>query len=443
MSNKIFIRTFGCQMNERDSELIAGMLIEKGHEIVDDMGKADIVLFNTCSVRQHAEDRVRGNLQKLASRRKKDPKLRIGVLGCMAQRHGELLFKEFPQVDIVAGPNNIYDVPDMIGKTMDSEKVLAVNNKKHPVKRVKGEHRSGVFSAYVNIMYGCNNFCSYCIVPYVRGKEVSRPKNDIINEVKALAGRGFKEVTLLGQNVNSYGRGLTNKITFPELLEGVNGIKGIERIRFTTSHPKDAGKSLFRAMSELDKVCESLHLPLQSGSDKILDLMNRKYKYDDYRRKIDLLRKMIPDAGLTTDILVGFPSEKERDYRATRKALEEIRYNSAFIFKYSPRPPAISSCLVDDVDEETKKKRNTDLLSVQKGIALSKNREMTGTEQEVLVEGTSRMSDKELVGKARNNTSCVFPGDKSLIGQIVRVQIKGASPYTLKGELIMDYLRLV
>jgi tRNA-2-methylthio-N6-dimethylallyladenosine synthase len=423
-------------MNERDSELIVGILTEKGYTIVDDAEKADIILFNTCSVRQHAEDRVIGNLQKLASRRKKDPDFRIGVLGCMAQRHGEMLFKEYPQVDIVAGPSNIYDVPDLIGKIFDSEKILAVNNKKRPKKKVKSEYRTGVFSAYVNIMYGCNNFCSYCVVPYVRGREVSRPKKDIIDEVKALADKGFREVTLLGQNVNSYGTGLSSRITFPELLEAVNGVKGVERIRFTTSHPKDAGKPLFRAMRDLGKVCEHLHLPLQSGSDKILDLMNRKYKYEDYLKKIELLRSMIPDAGLSSDIIVGFPSEKEKDYHATRKAMEEIGYNSAFIFKYSPRPPALSSCLVDDVSMENKKQRNNELLDIQKKISHQKNKMMINTEQEILVEGESRMSEKELLGRTRNNTPCVFPGGPDLIGKLVKVRIKGTSPTTLKGEAI-------
>ena len=437
MCKKVFLKTFGCQMNERDSELIAGMLMEKGFEIADTAEGADIILFNTCSVRQHAEDRVTGHLRKLASRKKKAPDLRIGVLGCMAQRHGELLFREYPQVDMVAGPSNIYDIPELIPAVLGREgkKILAVDRQKRPKKKTAPGYRSGVFSAFVNIMYGCNNFCSYCIVPYVRGREVSRPKKDIIDEVKALADRGFKEVTLLGQNVNSYGRGLGAGVTFPELLEAVNKVKGIERIRFTTSHPKDAEKSLFRAMRGLDKVCEHLHLPLQSGSDKILDLMNRRYNYEDYRRKIDLLRAMVPDAGISTDIIVGFPSEKERDFKATRSAMEEIGYNSAFVFKYSPRPPALSSCLVDDVTEETKKQRNSGLLAVQKKISHAKNKAMTGGKQEVLVEGRSRMSDKEMMGRTRNNTPCVFPGDESLTGQLVRVRIKGASPFTLKGEI--------
>ena len=435
---RILLRTFGCQMNERDSEIIEDMVSGQGFEVTQDIESADIVLFNTCSVRQHAEDRVTGNIQKLASRKRKDPDLRIGVLGCMAQRHGDLLLKEYPQVDMVVGPSNIYDIPDLLVKAAAGEKIVAVANKRRPVKKKskKADHRQGAISAYVNIMYGCDNYCSYCIVPYVRGREVSRPKSVILKEVKSLVGRGFKEVTLLGQNVNSYGRGLTNKITFPELLEAVNGVRGIKRIRFVTSHSKDAGKSLFRAMRGLDKVCENLHLPLQSGSDKMLDLMNRGYKLEDYMKKIEMLREMVPDAGLSTDIIVGFPSEKERDYAATRKALEEIGFNSAFIFKYSPRPPALSSCLVDDVPERVKKERNNQLLALQKSISRRKTEEMVGTKQEILVEGMDRKSKKHVFGRTRNNTTCIFPGDNSLAGQLVRVRIKGASSYTLKGEAV-------
>ena len=411
------------------------MLKEKGYQITDDVDSADIVFFNTCSVRQHAEDRVIANIKKLSTRRKKDPHFRIGVLGCMAQRHGEMLFKECPQVDIVVGPSNIYDIPDLLARSTDGSKLLAVDNKKRPRKKDKNDERTGIVSAFVNIMYGCNNFCSYCIVPYVRGREVSRPKKDIVDEVKLLVSNGIKEVTLLGQNVNSYGTGLTNKITFTELLEAVNDVKGIERIRFTTSHPKDASKRLFRAMRDLDKVCEHIHLPLQSGSNKMLDLMNRKYKYDEYKEKIDDLREMVPGAGISTDIIVGFPSEKETDFSATKKAMEEVGYNSSFIFKYSPRPPAISSCLVDDVKESVKKKRNTDLLTLQKKISASINKEMIGTEQEVLVEGKSRMSDKEMMGRTRNNTPCVFPGEEELLGQLVKLKINGASTFTLKGVI--------
>jgi len=438
MSKRVFLKTFGCQMNERDSELIAGMLMDKGIEIVSEDSEADVILYNTCSVRQHAEDRVVGNLQRLAMRKKKRPELKIGVLGCMAQRHGELLMKEFPQVDIVIGPSNIYNLPELIDRVFNDEKVLAVDNIRRPKKGVSPEYRTGTFSAFVNVMYGCDNYCSYCIVPHVRGREVSRPKKDIVKEIKMLRDRGFKEITLLGQNVNSYGKGQTQKINFTDLLEAANDINGIERIRFTTSHPKDAGKSLFRAMRDLDKVCEHIHLPVQSGSDKILDLMNRKYTVEEYRSRIDLLRSLVPGVAISTDIIVGFPSERQPDYEETYKVMEDIKYNSAFVFKYSPRPPAVSSFLVDDVSEDEKKKRNNELLELQKEISLSINKSMVGSIREVLVEGPSRMSDKELVGRTRNNTSCVFPGGDGLAGKIVNVRIKDSSPYTLKGEIVVD-----
>jgi tRNA-2-methylthio-N6-dimethylallyladenosine synthase len=434
MSKRVFLKTFGCQMNERDSEIISGMLGGKGYELAENESEADVILFNTCSVRQHAEDRVIGNLQKLASRRKKEPDLRIGVLGCMAERHGEMLLKQYTQVDLVVGPNNIPDIPELIDRAMNGERVAATGNRKRPRKDASIGHKKGTLSDFVNIMYGCDNFCSYCIVPHVRGREISRKKKEIVEEVWALADKGCKEVTLLGQNVNSYGKTLNSKTTFPDLLEAVNKVRGIERIRFVTSHPKDAGMSLFRAMRDIEKVCENLHLPIQSASDKILDLMNRKYKYGDYLKKVEDYRKILPDGGLSTDIIVGFPSEKESDFEATKKALEEISFNSAFIFKYSPRPPAMSACLEDDVTEEDKKRRNTELLAAQKKVSLKNNKDLIGGTVEVLVEGKSRMSESEMVGRARNNVTCVFPGTEELTGSLVTVKIVGASPNTLKGE---------
>ena len=425
-------------MNERDSEIIMDLLRKGGYETADDESSADVLLFNTCSVRQHAENRVIGNLQKLASRKKKTPRLKIGVLGCMAERHGEILLKQYPQVDVVVGPNNIYDLPGILDKAFGDERNVAVGSKRRPQKDASGGHRPGGLSAFVNIMYGCDNYCSYCIVPHVRGREVSRKKKEIVDEVKKLSDNGFKEVILLGQNVNSYGRTLSSRTTFCDLLEAVSGVGGIERVRFVTSHPRDAGMPLFRAMRDIDKVCENLHLPLQSGSDKILDLMNRKYKYADYLKRVEGFRKIMPSGGLSTDIIVGFPSEKERDFRATKKALEEISFNSAFIFKYSPRPPAMSACLKDDVPEEDKKNRNADLLAVQEKISLGVNKALIGSVVEVLAEGKSRMSGREIMGRARNNVKCVFPAKEDVIGTLVSVTVTGASPNTLKCELAED-----
>lgn len=438
LDRKVYIRTFGCQMNDRDSEIIAGLLKEKGYSFTENPDEADFVFFNTCSVRQHAEERVIGNIKRYGAIKKNKPNLRIGVLGCMAKRYGESLLNDYPEVDIVVGPGNIFDLADVMDRVFDSERIVLVDREKRPLRKDNPEHRTGIFSSYVNIMYGCDNYCSYCIVPFVRGREMSRPKRDILSEIRSLAERGFKEIVLLGQNVNSYGRGLTNKITFAGLLEEINAIEGIERIRFTTSHPRDAEKDLFRAIKDLDKVCENLHLPLQSASNRILDIMNRGYTYEDYKDKVAHLRELVAGVSLSTDIIVGFPSEKNYDFEITKEALEKIRFNSAFIFKYSPRPPALSSTFVDDVTEEDKKGRHKILMDIQKNVSYEKNKELIGSIQQVLAEGKSKMSDDELIGRTRNNTPCVFPSKEELVGRIVHVYIKDTSPTTLKGELMNE-----
>lgn len=436
LGKRVFLRTFGCQMNERDSEMISGMLISSGYDIVKEKEQADIVLLNTCSVRQHAEDRVLGNVREIARRKKQKNDLKIGVIGCMARRHKQRLFEISPEVDFIVGPNNIYELPEVIRSSFEEERTHAVDKLKRPKRKSFIPYRDDSFSAYVNIMYGCDNFCSYCIVPYVRGRETSRAKKVIMKEVRDLASRGFKQVTLLGQNVNSYGRKQTSKVSFPDLLAAANEIKGIERISFTTSHPKDASKALFRAMRDLDKVAKHIHLPLQSASDRILDLMNRGYTLTDYMRKVDLAKKMVPDLAITTDLIVGFPSEKKKDFLSTREAMEKIKFNSSFIFKYSPRTPAASSKLKDDVPESEKKRRNTELLEVQKRISRAKNTEMIGTVQRILPESKSRLSEKELIGRTHNNTPCVFPGEEKLIGEMVEVRITDTTDHTLRGERV-------
>lgn len=432
---RVLLRTFGCQMNDRDSELLCGMLKDAGYEIVKDVKNTDVALFNTCSVRQHAEDRAMGNVMKLAHLKKNRPDLKIGVLGCMAQRRGGELLDQCEGLDLVLGSNNLYELPEMLEKLFVGERVVAVDKTKRPKNKELVSYRAGRFSSYVNIMYGCDNFCSYCVVPYVRGREISRAKKVIIREIKDLAQRGFKQVTLLGQNVNSYGKGQTSKVSFPELLDAVNRIKGIERIRFTTSHPKDASKDLFRAVRDLDKVCEHIHLPIQSGSNKILDLMNRGYTLEEYLYKAEMAKAMIPGLALSTDIIVGFPSEKRKDLDLTKRAMEKVGFDSAFIFKYSPRPPALSANLKEDVSEREKKRRNTELLELQRRISRKKNLEMVGTEQQVLVESVSRLSDKELTGRTRNNTPCVFPAPPEFLGKIVSVRIKDTTDNTLRGEI--------
>ena len=371
-TKKVFIRTLGCQMNVRDSEIILGMLQRRGYKQAQRPENADVILFNTCSVRRHAEERVWGKVGMLKKIKNQKSKIKIGVIGCMAQYYKEEVFRRLPHIDLVCAPANIYDIPDLIKKAIKEDtQVLAVDRVKRPLLK-DCSFRGDSLKAYVSIMYGCNNFCSYCIVPYVRGRERSRPLSHVYDEVKDLAQRGYKEITLLGQNVNSYGRDLRGGINFVRLLEKLDKISGIERIRFISNHPKDASKALFRAMRDLPSVCKELHLPLQAGSNRILKAMNRKYTLGQYLEKIDYLRTLIPDCRLTTDIIVGFPGEKEDDFQKTYQAMQDIQFNAAFIFKYSPRPKTKAAGLRDDVPLEEKQRRNQLLLRLQRKISLKK-----------------------------------------------------------------------
>jgi len=358
---KVFIKTFGCQMNVRDSELVAGLLLEKGYKLVDSPEKADVILFNTCSVRENAENRVWGNLGMLRKLKNKKPNLVIGVIGCMAQKFKIKLFEHSDLVDIVCGPSDEDNLPCLVEEFLESRnKILSVKNINKPRKEILPEYRANKVSAYVSISQGCNNFCSYCIVPYVRGKEISRKSEDVIREIKNLAQKGIKEITLLGQNVNSY------KYGFTKLLKEINSIDGIERINFMTSHPKDATEDLFKTMAELPKIVKHLHLPLQSGSDKILKVMNRGYTAKHYLKLAAKLRQIVPGCNLTTDIIVGFPKETKADFKKTCDLVKKIKFNSAYIFKYSPRPPALSSKLKDNVTQQEKERRNHILLELIK-----------------------------------------------------------------------------
>jgi tRNA-2-methylthio-N6-dimethylallyladenosine synthase len=372
---RLYIATFGCQMNVRDSELVAGLFVDKGYKLVFSKDDADIILFNTCSVREHAEDRVWGNIGMLRRLKRSRPHIIIGVIGCMAQRFGNDFFKRSDLVDLVCGPCDEEKLPQLAEKVLKGrEKMLSIGNIGKPRKEAFSEYRCRKDSAYVNISHGCNNFCSYCIVPYVRGREVSRKPENIIREIKMLADKGIKEITLLGQNVNSYGIETRNQSTetrkngFVDLLKKINSIDGIERIRFMTSHPKDASEDLFKAMAGLSKIVKHLHLPLQSGSDKILKLMNRGYTAEKYLALVERLRKTVPHCRLTTDIIVGFPGETKADFEKTYDLMKKIKFDAAYIFKYSPRPPAASSKMKDNVPLEEKERRNQLLLQLQRGI---------------------------------------------------------------------------
>ena len=361
---KVFIKNFGCQMNVRDSEIILGMLKERGYAQARSEEDADVILFNTCSVRQHAENRVWSNIGRLRGNTKT-----IGIVGCMAQNYKEEIFRRLPHVDLVCGPANIYDIPDLLEKTIkDKAQVLAVDRSSRPLYNDGCGFRLDTAGAFVSIMYGCNNFCSYCIVPFVRGRERSRPLKHILDEVSALAQKGYKEITLLGQNVNSYGKDLRGKINFAKLLEKLDRINAGVRIGFMTSHPKDASLQLFRAIRDLPSVSKHLHLPLQSGSDKILRLMNRGYTLADYFKLVDSLRRLVPNVNLTTDIIVGFPGETKSDFNKTYQAMRKIRFDAAFIFKYSPRPKTKAAELEDCLPQKEKQRRNNSLLKLQRRI---------------------------------------------------------------------------
>ena len=431
-------------MNFRDSEFVKGLLFEHGFSETRALGRADVILFNTCSVRKHAEDRAFSNLWDARPLKDKKPHIVIGVIGCMAQAKKEALLEKAPFVDFVCGPDDEQDIPRIIRDILREKigGVIAVRKVGQPWREVLPRHRDDRIKAFVSISRGCNNFCSYCIVPFVRGRERSRDSEAILKEVRDLARRGFKEVTLLGQNVNSYkGHSLTGRKgnDFIRLLEDINKIKGIERIRFMTSHPKDASPDLFKAMRDLEHVCEHLHLPVQSGSDRILALMNRGYRARSYLRLAEEYWRIVPDGSITTDIIVGFPTETDTDFRRTKDLMRSIGFDSAFIFKYSPRPPARAVSLPDDVPAEAKKSRNVQLLDMQMKTSEKKNRALIGTRQEILVEGSSQdreaASGAALTGRTRQNKIVIYkarPGDR---GKLVTVTIKNSTCHTLFGSL--------
>jgi tRNA-2-methylthio-N6-dimethylallyladenosine synthase len=427
-------------MNEHDSERIAGILSESGYGETDSPKDADVIVINTCSIRQKAEQKFLSELGRLKSIKKKNPHLRIAVAGCIAQQRGEELFKRFPYVDFIFGPDNIGSLQTWINtrqQTVDNRlQTIAVeeNPEYHlnnlPVKRV------GQVRAWVSIVYGCDNFCAYCVVPYTRGRERSRPSDDIYKEVQGLAEEGYKEITLLGQNVNSYGKNLNKNIDFPDLLKVLHEIQGIDRIRFVTSHPKDLSDKLIDYMKDLPKVCEHIHLPLQAGSDNILRLMNRKYTYNKYREKIDKLRKAVPGIAITTDVIVGFPRETEEDFKCTVKALKEIEFDGIFAFKYSERPGTKALSLPDHVDEKTKSQRLTEVLALQEDITYRKNKALEGDVVEVLVEGRSEVDQEKITGRTRTNKIVNFYGDDSHTGRLLNIRIMEARQHSLYGEMV-------
>lgn len=426
---KFYVDTFGCQMNMHDSEKITGVMNGYGYILTNDPKDADLIIYNTCSIRQKAEQKFYSELGRVKSFKKRKPGLKIAVAGCIAQQQGKEIFRRAPHVDFVFGPQNIHLLPDLIG---NRQKIAADQDNPFIAEHDLPSVRNSGCRAWVSIMFGCDNFCSYCVVPYTRGRERSRPSENILREIKGLADKGVMEVTLLGQNVNSY----MSDTDFPGLLRMANSIDGIERIRFITSHPRDLSDGLMSAISELEKVCESLHLPMQTGSSRVLGLMNRGYTYNEYRKKIDKLRSLVPGISITTDIIAGFPGEAEGDHKKTVNALKAIEFDGIFAFKYSARPGTVASGMENQLNEETKSERLAEILDIQDTITMKINSKLNGTVQEVLVEGPSETDKSMLTGRTRTHKIVNFKGDNSLEGNIINLQIKEVRKHSLSGVIL-------
>ena len=433
-SKKLFIETYGCQMNVADSEVVASVMKMAGYDTTDTLDAADAIFINTCSIRDNAEQKIFSRLNQLnALRRNRKRRLIVGIIGCMAERLKEVLINEY-DVDIVAGPDSYLELPNLIASAEAGEKAIETTLSTTETyrdiipQRISGNKVSG----YISIMRGCNNFCHYCIVPYTRGRERSRDVESIIREAKDLAEKGYKEVTLLGQNVNSY---VCGDVTFPMLLRMVAEAVPNMRVRFTTSHPKDMSDETLQVIADMPNVCKHIHLPVQSGSDRILKLMNRKYTREWYLDRVAAIKRIIPDCAITTDIFVGYHSETEEDHQMSLSLMKEVGYASAFMFKYSERPGTYASKhLPDDVPEETKIARLNEMIALQNELSAANYKLDEGKEFDVLVENYSKRSREQLCGRTEQNKMVVFDKGNHHIGETVRVRITRSTSATLFGE---------
>lgn len=433
-----YVRSFGCQLNVSDGEKIKGLLKKAGYDFTDDEHEADIIILNTCAVRESAEDRVFGIIGSMKKLKEENPSLIIGISGCMtAQEHvAEKIKKSYPQVDFVMGTSAINSLPSLLLECLKGKKFSADISEYDDFSEQTEQVRESTFKASVPIMFGCNNFCTYCIVPYVRGRERSRLPEDIINEVKNLVDSGYKEIMLLGQNVNSYGKDLKNGISFPELLRELNRIDGDFIIRFMSSHPKDASHELIDAIFECDKVANHLHLPVQSGSNTVLDRMNRRYTVEKYLETVEYIRKKSPDFSLTTDLIVGFPNETDDEFNSTLDLIKKVKYDNIYSFIYSRRTGTKASEIVDTISETVKGKRMRELLEVQREISTENYKRFIGRKMRVLVDGVSKKREGYVTGKSDEFIIVEFKGDKSLIGQFVETEITDAMNWAVTGKMI-------
>ena len=465
MTKKLYIETVGCQMNVLDSELVVASLRQKGYELTHSTADADTILFNTCSVRQHAEDKIYSALGRLKNAKKTHPHKIIGVLGCMAQKDQRLIFERAPYVDLVVGPGQLHQVPDLIAEIAangGTRMEVSLGRKEGSRDQIERSHESfdplrdaqmrpTPYQAYVRIMIGCDKFCTYCIVPSVRGPEQSRPPQDILAEARHLAGEGCKEITLLGQTVNSYRYRAGDQVTrFSDLLYLLHDIEGLERIKFVTNYPNDMTDDVLHAVRDLAKCAKYLHVPAQSGSNTVLQRMKRGYTVEDYRAMMDRIRAIVPAAAVTSDFIVGFCGETEDDFQLTCKLLHEQRFKNSFIFKYSERPGTKGADLyADDVPEEVKKRRNNELLAMQNMISEVDNQPFLGRQVEVLIEGPSRASEKgdnfdsdqlQLTGRTMCDRIVVFDGNRRQIGQTLPITIYDANAHTLFGTVVTQHV---
>ena len=440
-TSSIYIETYGCQMNLADTEIVLGILKDSGFEVTNEIGRADVVLLNTCSVRDNAEQRIYGRLGNISNLKNINPNLVVGILGCMAERLRKDLVEEKKIVDLVVGPDEYRHLPEYINIAFNGNKGIGIKLSRTETYDDIIPFREDGLHAWISVMRGCDKFCSFCVVPFTRGRERSRSLHSILDEVKQLSKRGFREVTLLGQNVNSYN---DNGTDFADLLSAVASVDSSIRVRFTTSHPQDLSDKLLYAIAEHLSLCNYIHLPVQSGSDRILDLMNRTYTIDHYLSLIEKAKRIIPGVSFSTDIISGFPTETYEDHLMTLEVMRKVRYDGAYMFKYSPREGTKAFKMEDDVPEQVKAKRLQEIIDLQQKISYEKNQELIGKEETILVEGFSKKSDQFLSGRTDTNKVAIIPLDQNIKeGDYVKVKIDRATSATLFGRSMESVKREV